>query len=66
MKLEEILPHIVRFIIQERDARKDREPSEEYETTSAEQSGGGIGAFTDEQLQSAGWTPEQIAAHRLR
>ena len=27
MKLEEILPHIVRFIIQERDARKDREPS---------------------------------------
>lgn len=46
--------------------RKDREPSGEYETTSSEQSGGGIGAFTDEQLQSAGWTPEQIAAHRLR
>jgi hypothetical protein len=25
-----------------------------------------IGGFTDEQLLSAGWTPEQIAAHRQR
>ena len=47
------------------EGRRDGESSEEYETTPAQQSGGGIGAFTDEQLQSAGWTPEQIAAHRL-
>jgi hypothetical protein len=46
--------------------RRDGESSEDYETTPAQQSGGGIGAFTDEQLQAAGWTPEQIAAHRLR
>ena len=48
----------------EQKDRRDRE-SEDHEATTTQQSGGGIGAFTDEQLQSAGWTPEQIAAHRL-
>ena len=47
----------------EQKNRRDRE-SEDHEATTTQQSGGGIGAFTDEQLQSAGWTPEQIAAHR--
>jgi len=47
--------------------RKDGEYSAAYETTTpAQQSSGGIGAFTDEQLLGAGWTTEQIAAHRLR
>ena len=32
----------------------------------ASQQDSSIGGFTDEQLMSAGWTPEQIAAHRQR
>ena len=32
----------------------------------ASQQDSSIGGFTDEQLMAAGWTPEQIAAHRQR